>query len=82
MLNFFISFYKKNLSFSFIFYYLERFYMFYNEFSLKICYLMSLKYLQMINYFLFILVKFVKFYKFNNIFNNFNSKFTSYNIIC
>ena len=37
-------FYKKNSSFSFISYYLKKFYIFYNRFSLKIYYLTSLKY--------------------------------------
>ena len=81
MLNFFTSFYKKNSSFSFISYYLEKSYMLYNKFSLKIHYLILLEYFQIINYFLFILVKFTEFYKFNSAFNNFSFKFTSCDII-
>ena len=82
MLNSLVFFYKKNSSFSFVFYYLEKSYTFCNRFSLKIYYLISLKYLQMINCSLFILIKSVKFHKFDDAFNSFDSEFASCNIVC
>ena len=82
MLNFFISLYKKNSSFSFIFYYLKRFYVLCNRFLSKIHYLMLSEYLQMISHFLFISIKLVRFHRFNSAFNSFDFKFTSCNIIC
>ena len=82
MLNFFIFFYKKNSSFSFVFCYSKRSCTFYDRFSLKIHYSMLLKYLQMINCFLFILIRSTEFYKFNDTFNSFDFKFASCDIIC
>ena len=55
--------------------------MFCDKFSLKIYYLISLKYLQTVSHSLFILMKFIEFYKFSNTFNNFNFKFISCDII-
>ena len=82
MLNSFIFFCKKNSSFSFVFYYLERSCMLCNKFSLKIHYLMSLKYFQMINCSLFVLMRSARSHRFNSAFDNFNFKFASCNIIC
>ena len=56
--------------------------MFCNKFSLKIYYLTSLKYFQMISHFLFISVKSAEFHKFNSTFDNFSFEFTSCDIIC
>ena len=82
MLNSLISLYKKNSSFSFVSCYLKKSCMFCDKFSLKIHYLTSSKYLQMISYFLFVLVRSARFHKFNGTFSSFGSEFTLCDIIC
>ena len=75
-------FYKKNLSFSFIFYYSEKFCVLCNRFLSKIYYSTSSEYFQMISCFLSILMRFAKFHKFDNAFNDFNSESASCDIVC
>ena len=82
MLNSFAFLCKKNSSFSFILCYSEKSYTLCNKFSLKIYYLMSSKYLQMISYFLFVSVRSAEFHKFNDAFNDFDSEFAPHDVIC